>query len=269
MNRQEAISLLELVSPNPSEEEIKKAYRKLALQHHPDKNSGNKESEEKFKKISAAYEYLTKNNPTNDPFGSMFEEFYCQFEQFEFNTRTQGRTSRGVKLKKPTERVIQFGDINLGEISIPLKDFFFVKDTIIKINVKASCDKCLNPEVKWYECHTCKGAGQIVDVMRNGPMLFESSHSCPVCHALGWKREKSCSYCKDSLTLSKSKEIKIIFPEKHIMGTPIRLSSCGHENWNCAHGNVIFTPKIIIPSLSSLKEEEKNMLKELLIKCEY
>ena len=108
MTRDEALNKLGL-SGNADEQEIKKAYRKLANIHHPDKNKGNKASEEEFKTITSAYEFLTKPQPAqpnNEDMFSSFEQFFGNRGHFNFSTGTTSRVkSRRQPVKKPSDRV--------------------------------------------------------------------------------------------------------------------------------------------------------------------
>src|SRR3989344_194673 len=229
-----------VIDKNASQDEIKRAFRTLAHQHHPDKSGGN---EQKFKEINEAYQVLS--NPQKrqqyDQFGSTFEQARSQggfagFEGFRdfadfasafrngnnasFNfgagdlgdifgdlfgfgssrTRTRGRKSR------------VGADIEAG-ITIDFREAVFGAEKNITITKDDICSQCdgsgVEPGSKMSTCPECRGTGQ---VMRNVGFGISFGSVCPTCGGTGQKADQDCSTCHGRGTEKKTKEIRVKIP---------------------------------------------------------
>lgn len=265
MNKVEALHILGLDSNSTySDEDLKKTYRKLAIQYHPDKNPNNKEAEEKFKQISSAYEFLVKGSNTSNPSFEEFDQMFSELFRFNIKDRQQNRQ----KLRNPSERVFRFGDVNVGQIFITFEHFLFKEVNKFNIEVQVACSECLSKPEEWVQCETCKGFGSLNQTIRTPIGVINKTHDCNVCTGLGWKHIHICKKCKDKLKYNKTKTVEFIIPNNYIIGSTIKLEKCGHENWNTDHSSILITPSIRIPDLSNITKKEKLFILNILSKCQ-
>jgi len=218
------------VQKDASKDDIKKAYRKLAIQYHPDKNPGNKEAEEKFKEATEAYEVLAddKKKQAYDQFG--FEgvegmggpsahDFSQTFRGFEdifgdsgfsgifdtiFGGGGGGRRSGGGGPRQGA---------NLRyDIEISFKDAVFGTKVEIQYSKNDACPACKGSGAASGTgrkvCPTCKGTGQI----RQSAGFFSMSSPCPSCGGQGEIIEKPCNECGGSGTQKKRQKIMVTIP---------------------------------------------------------
>ena len=219
------------VKRDTSQEEIKKAYRKLARKYHPDLNPGDKSAEQKFKEINEAYEVLgdPKKKSAYDQFGRSpyeggpgFEGFKtCDFgDTFDFGlgdifSDVFGRRARPETLKGP--------DIVIG-LDLFLEEAFSGVTKTITFNRGAACPTCHGSGAESsVPCDVCKGTGSI----KTSKGFFRMSQPCQSCRGSGRKITKICSACGGRGNILKAEAVKAKIPAGVDTGSRVRLRGLG------------------------------------------
>lgn len=188
------------LSRNASEEDIKKAYRKLAIQHHPDKNG----DPEKFKEISHAYGILSdkQKRAEYDQFGDDGPNQFNGFDVHEdiFNSFFGNHMKMSQPMKKGR-------NIN-KTVNLSLRDAYFGVKKRFDIMTQRLCEHCND------RCGKCKGQGVIHHVIGNFGMIIRQQVDCDMCHASGIcaKKNSSCSLCNGVGNYSHKESISINIP---------------------------------------------------------
>ncbi len=228
------------VNKNASPEELKSAYRKIAVKHHPDKNPGNKSSEDKFKEASEAYGVLSdqekKQNYDNfghaafeggggrqaGGFGSGFggADFSDIFEDF-FGDFAGGGRSRGRRSANNRGSDLRY------DLSITLEEAYEGKKQDIKFSTTEKCDTCKGngskPGSSPDRCTTCGGNGKV----RTNQGFFTVQQTCPQCAGSGEEITNPCNECNGQGNKRASKKISVTIPKGVDDGTRIRLAGKG------------------------------------------
>jgi len=237
------------VQKNASREEIKKAYRQLTIKHHPDRNPGSKDAEERFKEATEAYEILAdeRKRATYDQYGfaglngmgqPTAQDFSTIFQGFEdifgdvsgiFDSFFGGGTSR----RRSSSRGQRGSDLRYDmEISF-LEAAFGVKKEVTYARAER-CDVCKGTGADKGSgrklCPTCGGSGQV----RRNSGFFSIASTCPSCSGEGEIIEKPCSECRGAGTLRKSRTITITIPAGIEDGKRLSLASQGDAGANGA-----------------------------------
>jgi molecular chaperone DnaJ len=225
------------ISRNASEAEIKKAFRQLALKYHPDRNSGNKTAEEKFKELNEAYSCLSdpEKRANYDRFGTAeglgggFGPFSTGTGFGDFFDDVFGDlfgTFGGQRSQRPTK-----GNDLRYNLDINLEEAAFGTEKIIEFSKQENCSGCKgtgsqpgkNPET----CPSCKGTGQ----MRFQQGFFSVSRTCGKCHGAGKIITNPCKTCKGSGRMQQKKSINIKFPPGVDIGSTLKVSSEGESGF--------------------------------------
>ena len=218
------------VNKNTPKEDLKKAYRKLAMKYHPDRNPDDEAASEKFKELSEAYEILSDDQKRqaydqfghdgvntsfsnaqgaaegfSDIFGDIFSDI------FGGSSRAGGsRSRRGADLSYSVE--------------VSLEDA--VKGTSINLDIPSS-ERCSGD---WHQCSHCNGTG----VVRMQQGFFSMQQTCPHCRGEGEIHDPNCSICGGAGFIKKNKTLAVKIPEGVDTGDRIRLSGEGDVG---KHGN--------------------------------
>lgn len=227
------------VSRGASDNEIKKAYRKLAMQYHPDKNPDNKEAEAKFKEASEAYAVLSDQTKRQkyDQFGHQafeggaggfdFNNFQG-FEGFEdifgdiFSSFFGGSRGGGRSMGQP-------GNDLRYDLEITFEEAAFGTEKEIELRRRRTCKECHGSGAEKGSqaktCSDCNGAGQV----RVQQGFFAISRTCPTCSGMGQTIDKPCKICRGSgLDLVKGK-LKVTIPPGIDTGQRLKLSNEGES----------------------------------------
>ncbi|HLN52134.1 MAG TPA: molecular chaperone DnaJ [Lentimicrobium sp.] len=234
------------VPKNAGEAEIKKAYRKLALQYHPDKNPGNKDAEEKFKEAAEAYEVLSNAEKRSryDQFGHegvrggpggfsgggmSMEDIFSQFGDI-FGSAFGGGFS-GFGGGGARRRVNKGTDLRV-KVKLTLQEIAKGVEKKIKVNKLVSCKKCdgtgAADSSSFNTCQHCHGTGQITRVTNTFLGQMQTSSTCPYCNGEGRTITKKCDQCGGSGTLKDEEVISLNIPAGVTDG--IQLSVGGKGN---------------------------------------
>ena len=234
------------VAKDASEEEIKKSYRRLAMKHHPDRNPGDKASEEKFKEIKEAYEVLSdsKKRAMYDRFGHEGMAGAQGFGGggagpggFDFNNMGDmgdilGNIFEGVFGRGGNRGSRQQSNVHRGadlgyRLTITLEEAFFGTEAKITIPSWRACDECKGSGAKKGTsadtCKTCKGTGQVY--IQQG--FFTIQQTCHVCHGAGKVIKDPCSKCRGQGRIHEQKTLAVKVPQGVDTGDRIRLTGEG------------------------------------------
>jgi molecular chaperone DnaJ len=238
------------VPKNASDEEIKKAYRKLAMKHHPDRNQGDaaKDAEAKFKEGKEAYEMLSDaqkraaydqyghagvdpnmrgpGGPGAEGFGGFAEAFGDIFGDIFGNQR--GGAAAG---QRGGRQVYRGSDLSYA-MEISLEDAANGKDAQIRIPTWDACDTCsgtgAKPGTQAKTCSTCNGAGAVQ--MRQG--FFSVQQTCPTCRGSGKFITDPCNSCHGQGKVKKNKTLEVKIPAGIDDGMRIRSAGNGEPGTN-------------------------------------
>ena len=222
------------VNKDAPEDEIKKAYRKLAMKHHPDRNPDNPKAEEHFKEAKEAYEVLTDSGKraTYDHyghagvdqaaagagFGGFSDAFGDIFSDIFGGGRSRSTVFRGADLRYNLE--------------ITLEDAARGTETRIRIPAMEECETCkgtgAKPGTQPVQCTTCHGHGQVR--MQQG--FFSIQQTCPRCHGTGKMIQNPCQPCEGAGRVKKHKTLSVKIPSGVDEGDRIRLSGEGEAGVN-------------------------------------
>jgi molecular chaperone DnaJ len=242
------------IGKSASDDEIKKAFRKKAIEHHPDKQGGD---EAKFQEINEAYEVLkderkrqrydqfghagvgssaASDGPAGNPFGGA-GGFGGQNVNFDFGDLGLGDIfgsffgGGGQSQRSNRGRDIE------TNIELTFEEGIFGLERELKISLEDTCEHCkgttAEPGYELKTCETCKGSGQTTRVTRTVFGDIQQATVCPTCNGQGRVPEKKCTVCHGKGTQHRNKHIKLKIPAGIDDGATIRLREQGEA---IAHG---------------------------------
>jgi len=224
------------VSKDASQDEIKKAFRKLARKYHPDLNPGDKTAEQKFKEINEAYEVLSdpKKREEYDRFGTSpfgdARQFYENFRTYDFGETFDfgglgGICSDLFGTRTKTETSYSKGsDLVLG-LELTMEEAFSGTTKTISYSREAPCKNCGGTGAESSQiCDTCKGTGSV----KTSKGFFRMSQPCPSCGGKGKKIIKQCSSCGGRGKIYQTETVKVKIPPGADTGSRVKVRGMGN-----------------------------------------
>lgn len=225
-----------------SRDEIKRAYRRLAMKHHPDRNPGDKESEERFKECAEAYEVLSdaerrkvydkyghqglRGTPGHDFSHMNPNDIFSMFgmgdilEQM-FGVRVGGGRSR--RQRVPTGLSLEY------EVEITLEEVLHGAERDIEFKRLDVCQTCggdgAKPGTEPVRCETCRGAGQVAQQGLGG--MFRMVTACPHCNGRGSRHAENCGDCRGRGRISVKRRLSVKLPPGIHDGQAVRVTGEG------------------------------------------
>jgi len=271
------------VKKDASKDEIKKAFRKLAHQYHPDKKGGD---ENKFKEVNEAYSILSndKKKAEYDAYGRVFNDGAGggggnPFGGFDFSQFSGGFGNGGVEFDLGdifgeffggggrARRQRRGNDISI-DIQLSFKESVFGVERNVVLTKTDLCTKCKGsggePDTKNKTCPTCSGKGKIHEVSRSFFGTVNTQRVCPECTGSGSVPEEKCSKCKGIGLEKIQDEISIKIPAGIEDGEMIRLGGMGEAVKGGTNGDLYV--KIHVAQDKVFKKEGKDLLMKLNIK---
>ncbi len=214
------------VSRNSSPTDVKKAYRRLAVKYHPDKNAGDREAEEKFKEISAAYEVLSdpRKREIYDHYGhdglkGMGFGFHNPLDIFQeiFGGNFGGSVFGNIFGFGPQRRSGPARGANIDyELEITLEEAAAGTEKKIKIYRREECPRCqgegAEPGSERTPCSQCGGAGRIRETKRTILGVIATESVCPHCRGEGSIIDDPCRECRGQRTVERQREVSVKVP---------------------------------------------------------
>jgi molecular chaperone DnaJ len=257
------------VAKDASGEDLKRAYRKLAMQFHPDRNPGDVQAEAKFKELNEAYDILKDDQKR----GAYDRYGHAAFEQgngaggfsqgFDFGSgdlggifdqvfgdimggRRGGRTRTGADIRQAVE--------------IDLAEAFTGTKVNLRVPTRVACEACAGTgsedKTKPAEtCATCQGAGKVR--RQQGFFLIETA--CPTCHGAGKTIRQPCRICRGAGTVQRERSLQVAIPAGVEDGTRIRLSGEGEAGGQGTQNGDLYVHVAVRPH-QFFQREQANIL---------
>lgn len=243
------------VEKTATDEEIKKAYRKLAMKYHPDRNPGDKEAEDKFKEAGEAYAVLSdsEKRAQYDQYGhaafdqtaggygggygaggfdvsDIFEQFFGGFG---------GRSSSNGPRKGADLRVT---------VDLTFEEACFGTEKEIRVTKNVQCDTCAgtgSASKSSVRCSVCGGRGQVNEQQRTMFGMFSTTKTCPTCNGSGKTIKDPCTVCQGRGTVRKTVTVKVKIPAGIDNGQAVSMSGLGEPGTNGGpNGNLLVSVRI-------------------------
>ena len=254
------------VARGASQDEIKKAYRKLAVQYHPDKNPGNKQAEEKFKEINEAYDVLKddQKRAAYDRYGSdAFQNGGGGFSDgFDFGGGFSGFSDifeemfgGGFGGSGRTKAQAQPGSDIRYDISISLEDAYHGKKTNVKFTTLVKCAACSGTgsegNKKPAPCPTCGGRGSV----RQNQGFITLERTCSTCGGAGSVLSDPCKKCSGSGRVKGERNLEVNIPAGVATGSKIRILGEGEAGFKGAPAGNLYVFVNVAPHKIFVRSE--------------
>ena len=237
------------ISNDVSQDEIKRAYRKLAMKYHPDKNPDNKEAEQKFKEAASAYEVLGNPNKRQqyDRFGSaafsqgegsyggfqnmedIFASFTDIFDEFFSDGKSSGSGRRGAYGEESSST--HLGRDLLYRQKLNLKEVLQGGEKCIDYTTEKDCSPCkgkgLEPGHEMETCLQCQGRGQV----GTSHGIFSFRRTCNVCGGRGRIIRHPCKTCRGKGRMKKKQRVQVSIPPGVDTGIRLRIQGEGEGGY--------------------------------------
>ena len=251
------------VGKDASADEIKKAFRRKAIELHPDKEGGD---ETKFKEVNEAYEVLKDQSK---------RQRYDQFGHAGVGGASGGGNPFSGFGGNGQEMHFDFGDLGLGDIfssffgggnsaggqrrtkrgrdvetrvDVSFEQAVFGTEVDLRLDLEDTCEHCkgstVEPGYELKTCDTCKGSGQVVNVTRTIFGNIQQASVCPTCQGTGKVPEKVCTVCRGKGTQKKAQDITLKIPAGIDDGATIRLREHGEAVANGPKGDLYVSVRV-------------------------
>jgi molecular chaperone DnaJ len=257
------------VAKGASQDEIKKAYRKLVQQYHPDKNPGDEAAEARFKEVQAAYDVLSdpdkraqydrfgqaQNGRPGQGAGPSFD-----FGEFDFGDLLGGIFNRGGGGRQQrSPRGERGNDVEVA-VNLSFEDALSGIETRIPVELDTACAKChgsgAKPGTSPTICPECKGRG----VKAESQGLFALSQPCPRCRGNGTVIESPCDQCRGTGRERRTKTYTVKIPAGVKDGSKIRLPGKGEAGWGGGPAGDLYVVTRVAPSSVYERRGEADLL---------
>jgi len=244
------------VDKDAEQETLKKVYRQLSKEHHPDHGG----DEERFKEISEAYSVLSDpqkrkeyDNPMQQGGGFSFHDI--------FGSMGGNRGPFG----PPNPNAPRRGQNIMLEHLAPLRSFILGGKIKINLSFRDHCSDCAGTGAEEKEtCSNCNGTGQVVEVQSHRGMRMQSARPCHRCRGRGFIAIKQCEPCKGQGSVAIDKELELEVPPGTTEGHVIGVRGGGGSGFNGGpNGDLGVKLHIQMPDPSKLTEEQRKVLEEL------
>ena len=248
------------VDKSASAADMKKAYRKLAVKYHPDKNPGDKEAEEKFKELSEAYETLSnpeKKEVYDNPgfssmggFSNMDDLFAQHFGGGYGATQSKTRPTRGQDIRH--------------SLSISLYDLLSCEKQQVTFSFRNMCSGCNGTGAEeMMKCEVCEGRGMVQNAQTRGNSRIMSMSPCPTCRGLGQQTKSHCKKCIGG-TMEDKVDVLVSIPKGASHGAILRVPGKGvNGTYGGPRGNLFVQLNLTLPDFDSLSDKQKKCLRDI------
>ena len=247
------------VKKDASADELKKAFRKAAIEHHPDRGG----DEAKFKEVNEAYEVLKDSskrqrydqfghsgvggNGGGNPFGGAGGYQNVNFDFGDLGLGDIFNSFFGGGQQQGQRRQSRGRDIETN-IEVSFEDAVFGTEVVMSLNMQDECEHCkgttVEPGHELKTCDECKGAGQVTNVMRTVFGDIQQAAVCPKCKGVGKIPEKVCTVCHGKGTQAKKQKVHLKVPAGIDDGATIRLREHGEAIANGPKGDLYVNVRV-------------------------